>query len=228
MVHTLLIAFTYLISTIAFVLALYFWKTNSGSTIRKVMVFFLLFTGLWIGTSAAAAYRSPGQLTDFLVTLVYIFGFFGLTTLLHFQLVYPLPIFRMDTVRNILLHTSLYAPPVLFSVLLLFTKTIVKENIYGTYYDGTSELGPLFIVYNLYLLALFLTSLVVSFRRWYPKTSFHRKNVQLVFWSILIGGLPTIILNLVLPSFYNIYPDPLYGVLTNTVWMGAIIYIITI
>lgn len=215
----MLIILTYAISITELVLAGYFWKTNSGNVIRRLMVFMLFSTGLWVGTTAASVYQSPSAFADLFNKLVYVFGVFGLTTLLHFTLLWPIPkpwLIRFKV-------WIIYTPAVLFTILLLFTNLVVRAFIITPNSYGYIVAGPLLSLYNIYLLILFLAALIVSFSHYSPPPA----NTGIVWWSILIGGLPAVLLDLIGTSWLQIDSNPLIGVLANAVWVGAIVYIIT-
>lgn len=223
LIKNILLIIAYFISATELFFAAYFWKTNGGNTVRKIMAALLLATGLWVGNTAITTYRAPGPLVDFLATMVYVISTFSLTLLLHLALIWPVPMKWMSVKRV----TSLYIPPVFFGILLLLAKTVVSKNVAASNYYGHSEPGPLFIIYNLYLLALFISAAIVAYRRAYPKINRLSDYAGMFFWSVLFSGLVPATLDLVMVPLFKMDVNPLFGVIPNVVFIGTIGYIVS-
>ncbi|MFH0952365.1 MAG: histidine kinase N-terminal 7TM domain-containing protein [Patescibacteria group bacterium] len=218
---TVLIYLTYIIAIGELFLAGYFWKTNSNNPIRRTMAFLTLTTGLWVLSTALTVYQNFNQFTYFTSTILFVFGILSLTALFHFAIVYPVPIFNFNRIHKFLL----YSPAFIFSLLILFTHTVIKGSILSHDYYGSTIPGPVFPVYNCYLLLLYLLTLILLYIK-IRRNLTQRSNINIVFWSLLISGIPTVIFDLIFPSFFHLNPNPLIGVLLNFVWMGSILYIL--
>lgn len=202
-------------------LAGYFWKTNSGSAIRKVMVLLAFSTGMWVIFTGTFTYR--WILLDYFdlgISFVYFFGILFLTALLHLVILFPHKIFPFDR-----LHTVLLYIPTLILGFAAFTPAIIKENITPSSGYTTSYPGPAHWMFNSYLFlmyAMVIILLIVKIKRF---DGFSRDNAKTLLWGIILGGLPIVFLDLVLTTL-GIYPNAAVASLFTVVWLGFTTYII--
>lgn len=182
-------------------------------------------TGMWVVTSALGAYVNPSAFTSFTLSLVYVFGALLITALLHLTIVFPYPFVRFDKLHAILL----YLPAIIFSLIALVTKTIVKDYIVNPSIPGVIVSGPLHHLYNYFVLGFFLLSLMILFLRISRTDGIHRQNVKVVFWSIFLGGSLPVWVDLLIPNFFPqmyVQTNFLYGNIATVVWLGLTSYIV--
>lgn len=219
---TLLLAGTYLVGIGALILSGYFWSTNQKDEIRRVMSFLALAAGTWVISSGLTAYRAPSFLVEVNIHVVYISGVFLVTALLHLAILFPYKIFSFDRLHTLLL----YLPALLFSIIELVTKGIVQSFRVSPNDAGVVIPGSIFPLYNGYLSILFVLTLLLLVKKYNKTDGISRRLTLLVFWSILIGGLPAVLIDLVIPLFSTIYINSLVGNIFTAVWIGITAYII--
>ncbi len=219
---TLLLTLTYLVGAGELVLAWYFWKTNSGNEIRKVMAFLALVTALWVITTASITYTEPSAAAQVRSDFVYSFGILIVTALFHFALVFPWPTLRLDWLHYVLLYGS----AVIFGYINFITNDIVAQFISSATLSGKWLGGPLFPLYNSYLLLAYLAALFILFKKYKRSDGIHRINLRIVLWSVIIGGAPAVIADLVVPLLFQFAIYPLIGTLSTVFWLGGTAYIL--
>lgn len=221
---TLLLTLTYLVGAGELVLAWYFWKTNSGNEIRKVMALLAFSLGMWVITSAFVAYKPDDNLFLILTSrLIFVFGSLLLTSLFHFTLIYPYPVRIFDQYHKILL----YIPAVIFSLIAVTSNAIYQGAYASETVAGQVIPGPVYNHYNVYLLLLYVLSIVIMVRRLPTLSGDHQKITRLMITAVIIGGLPAVVIDLVMPLVVpNIVPNSLYGNLFTGVWLGATSYVV--
>lgn len=218
----LLVSITYVVGVGELALGLYFWKTNSNNEIRRVMAFLALVTGLWVIANAASAYTLENSLTVFADKATFALGAFILTALFHFALVFPYPMRRLDTLHYIFF----YLPAVAITWVMMNNNTLIAASDFSPTQQGTWTGGPLYSLYNFYLFSLFVSTFLLLLQRYKHTDGIHRRNVLLVVYSILLGGLPAVILGIFLPLLNNSGQFPLVGPVSTVIWLGFTSYII--
>lgn len=220
---TFLLSATYLVGAGELLLAVYFWITNSKNEIRRVMAFLAFVTGMWVVLSAATSYVAQTTLTTFYMKLVFVCGVLLVTALLHLILFYPVKLFRMDVIHTILL----YVPAVIFSVISLFSNAIVNGFIGSSTESGRIISGQIYSIYNLYLSFVYLACLVILLYRLKSPDGVSRTNLSIIFWSIMLGGLPAVFIDLLIPVFsIGVKPNALFANLATVIWLGATTYVV--
>lgn len=223
---TFLLTATYLVGIGELILAIFFWVTHSKNEIRKVMALLAFSTGMWVITSAIVSFADANQFVFFVLSLVYFFGVILMTALLHLALLFPYPLLRLDRLHAWLL----YVPAIIFSFIAISTKTIVADYIVNVHISGNVVSGPLHALYNFYLLLLFILSLAIFLYRIRKTDGIHKRNLSIVFWSVLIGGSIPVWLDLIIPIVsHGLYDQSNYliGNIATVIWLGATTYIIT-
>ncbi len=219
-----LLSITYLVGILELILGIFFWVTNSKNEIRKVMALLAFSTGIWVVLSGVTSYVPYSRLGHYEIAIVYIFGALLLTALLHLTLIMPYPFFRFDKLHILLL----YFPLTFLSYALLFSRTIVESFTGSPTWAGIIFGGPLFSMYNIYLFFLFVLSTGIIFYRLPKLDGVHKQNMKILVWSVILGGLPGIILLLILPTFLpELDINPLLGVIPSAIWVGGVAYIVT-
>lgn len=215
---TLLLSATYVVGVGELFLAWYFWKTNSGSEIRKVMSLFALSLGTWVTTSALTSYRNLDIVVEVFTPIAFVFGMLIVFALLHISLIFPYPITRMDRIGKLFL----YVPCLIFLVILTTTDTVVNGYVSTVNDPGRVTPGPLYILYNYIILFYYALSLVILFYRFNKSDGTHKRILKIFTYSILFGGLPAVLLDLVIPIFFpNVLPNILLANLATGVWLGV-------
>lgn len=213
---------TYLVGTGELILAWYFWKTNSGDRIRKTMVLLVMSVGLWVIFIAHVAYAPAGNVPPVTVDLTYFLGILMVTTLLLLSFLFPYPTIRLDWLH----YTLLYTPVIIFSAFLFFGDSIVSGFISSPNQQGYWTEGSMFWIYGLYLIILFIFSLINLVRKYRRSDGIHRINLRLVIWSLLLGGSPAVWLYLISPLFTGKASYPLVGTSLTVFWLGITSYIL--
>ncbi len=218
-----LLTLTYLVGTGELILALYFWINNSKNEIRKVMALLSFSTGMWVVLGAVTSYVPYSTFGYYEMTLVYIFGALLLTALLHLSLIMPYPLFLFDKLHAFLI----YFPLMFLSYALLFSRTIVQSFTGSSTWAGIVIGGPLYTMYNVYLFLLFVLAIGIITFRIQRLDGFQKQNMRIFVWSIVLGGLPAVILFLILPNFIpDLNVNGLLGVIPSAIWVGGTTYIV--
>lgn len=217
-----LVVLTYAVGIGELLLAEYFWKTNTGQTIRRVMSLLSASTALWVLTSAYVAYKPSSPFVDVMGNIVFFAGLMLLTSLVWLVLIFPYQSVRIDRLHVVLL----YVPVLLFTTILFTTKTILAGTIADANNVGTTVPGPLYWIYNSYELVLYLVCIGTLIFRSRHFSGYNKRNVLITLASLIFGGLPGVFLDLVAP-FFNLYNvNYLYGNLASVFWLGGVTYIL--
>lgn len=218
---TLLLTATYLVGIGELLLAIFFWRTHSKNEIRKVMASLTLFTGLWVLVTAFNSYSISSH-AEFIDKFTYTFGVLLVTALLDFSLVFPYPMLRIDRIHRIFM----YIPAVIFSIMIFYGGDIVSHYYSGPTLQGLWVGGRLYWLYNLYLLCLFIAASIILIRKVKKTDGIHRHNLVIVIWSILLGGAPGMIFDVVVPLLTNEARFPLVGTISSVSWLALTSYIV--
>lgn len=220
---TIIVLTTYAIGIGQLALGVFFWFTNSKNEIRRVMAVLSLSTGLWTIINTFTAYRDHGAFLVLSNQMTYIFGLLLLTAFVHLTLVFPYRFFSFDRLHVLLL----YLPAVIFSVIAVSSNTIVDSvSITGPNDPGRIVGGPLYSLYNIYLALLYLTGLIILLYRIRKMDGSHKSNAKIVFWSVALGGLLAVYLDLLAPVFGLPSINFLYGNVASIIWLGLTTYIV--
>jgi hypothetical protein len=157
------------------------------------------------------------------MTVVFISGALLITALLHLALVYPTQIKKLDALHGWLL----YAPAILFACILVVSNTIVAGFTGSAIDSGRIIPGPLYPLYNMFVFGVYLLVLIMLFLRQRTADGSHKRNLRLIFWSVIIGGIPPVIIDLLIPLVSKgVYPNANYGAISTIVWLGVTTYIV--
>lgn len=217
-----LIAINYAIGIGELVLGLFFIKTNSGNEIRKVMAFLAFITGLWVLVITFNAYNINVNSAAQLDKWTYVFGAFIVTALFNLALIFPYRLLRLDWLHYVLL----YVLPFFLSALALSSNEIIRSYSTGIGNSGTWYGGSLYWIYNLYMFVMYTGTVAIFFHRYPKMDGIHRKNLRLVIYSIVLGGIPAVLFDIVIPLFTNQGRFPLIGTTSTVVWLGVTAWII--
>lgn len=220
---TFLLIATYLVGVGELVLALYFWMTRSGNTIRKVMALLAFSTGVWVLLSVFIAYKEPSNLVLVVNQLVYVFGILLVTALVHLAILFPIPIVRFDRLHAVLL----YLPALIFSAISVSSGALVSDTVGSQIVVGYPVGGPVFPIYNAFLALLFLTGIAIMFLQMKRTDGFMRRNISFIAWSFVLGGLPAVYIDLFGTTFHLMSPNYLIGNLATIIWLGTTMYIVS-
>jgi hypothetical protein len=220
---TLLLSLTYAVGIGELILAGYFWVTNSKNEIRRVMALLAMVTGLWCIGSAFVAYATVTSSVMFFLKLVYIFGMLITTSLLHFVILFPFPLFTIDRYHKILA----YIPITVFSGIILFSNLVVSSYLSSYSIAGDTIGGPLFTLYNYLLTALFVVVVALLIYRFRSTDGSSKKNVLIILISVLLGGLPAVLNDLIFYSVdISLRINTLVVNLTTVAWLISTTYIV--
>lgn len=222
---TILLTATYLVGIGELILAVFFWATHSKSEIRKVMALLALSTGLWVITSGLTAYRSSDGFIAFTNGMVFLSGALLINLLLQLTLIFPFPIIRFDRLHRILL----YIPVLIFGLIAFFTNGLQLGSTGSARNAGQVIPGPVYWVYNVYVLLLYVTIVLLLVWRSRRLDGYHRYINNSLLLGVTIGGIPAVFVDLVVPLFFPslLEINYLYGVIFTGVWLGTTTFIIT-
>lgn len=219
----ILLVLTYLVGAGELALAIFFWVTHSKNEIRKVMALLSLSTGVWVILSGLTSYVPYSTTGYYEMAALYALGALLVTAIVHLGIVFPFPMFRFDRLHAFLI----YLPVVLISYILFFSKTIVLTFNGSATWSGSITGGPLYTLYNLYLLLAYVLALVILAYRARKLDGLHRQNLTIMFWSFVLGGLPGVISYLVIPIVTGVLGyNSLVGVIPTAIWIGGTCYIL--
>lgn len=221
-VKNILLSLTYLVGIGELILATFFWVTHSKNEIRKVMALLAFSTGMWVILSAIFAYRVTDQTSLIISQIIYVFGVLLVTSFIHLSLIYPFPLVRLDRYHGVLL----YLPALIFSVISVTSKAIIQSTTGDTNVAGDIVGGPVYPMYNAYLSIVYLLGIIFLVLQRRRMDGFHRRNLGIVIWSFILGGLPAVYLDLLTPFFHLPNPNYLVGNLASGIWLGATAYIV--
>lgn len=221
---TLLLTLTYTVGIGEFVLAVYFWVTNSKSEVRRVMALLTFSTALWVFTTGLSSYTHEGPLVTIILKFVYVFGAIMITSLVHLSIVYPLPLIRIDYLHRILL----YLPAAMLVALVLFSNLIVQGLKVNPSIPGLVLHGPAYDFYNIVLLIFFATTLFLLSRSVARSDGANKKSVLMVLLSIVVGGSIPVSLDLIIPTFFPSadVTNFLIAPIATIIWLGGTTLII--
>ena len=87
--------------------------------------------------------------------------------------------------------------------------------------------GPLYNIYNAYILTLYLAFVVVAIKKLRVLDGVLKINVAWIFWSVIIAGLPALIIDVVIPMISDsIKPNTLYSNILTIIWLGVMAKIV--
>lgn len=216
------ISLGYLVGAGEVLLAWYFWKTHSGDAIRKSMALLAFSTAGWVIATTVGMYVEAGARADFAVAATYAFGVLMVTSVVIFAFLYPLPTTRVDRWHILFL----LFPVAIFTTLLFGTHEIVGQYIVSPTFQGKWIGGPMYHLYNVYLIVLYCISIIVLSTKIRRTDGSTRHNATLVFWSLILGGLPGVVSDLFVPLFTNTAYVPALGTLSTVFWLGITSYIV--
>lgn len=220
---TILLTLTYLVGAGELILAIYFWATNSKNEIRRVMALLAFSTGMWVITSGLTSYVSENTFSVFCMRIVFVSGMLLITALLHLTLVYPTQIQRLDNFHGWLL----YLPAIIFGIISLTSNTIVTGFTGSATDTGRIIPGPLYNLYNIVIFGTYILACALLFIRRQKADGIHKKNLNLIFWSVVIGGIPAVIIDLIIPIVSRgVYPNANYGAMSTVIWLGVMTFIV--
>jgi len=185
------------------------------------MALFALSVALWVLFSAFVAYKSHSDSREVINKLIYFFGIFLVTSLLHLVCVFPYPFRILDVFHKVML----YVPAVIFSYIALTTDTIVSGFYASEAFAGLVVKGPVYNLYNSYLFLLYILSVSLLSYRIQKFDGVHLRYAKYLLSGIVVGGLPAVIIDLILPMVApRILPNYLWGNLFTSVWLGVTLY----
>lgn len=186
------------------------------------MAAFSFFVGIWVIASSINAYAQATTFANLISSVAYSAGVLLLTFLLYFSVIFPHPIIRIDK-----LHKLLIFIPALIFIFSSTTKSLEIKYFAQNNYTNEIEKGPLLIVYNNYLTLLYIISVISLYFQTKKSGTFLHSKPALVFWSVILGGLPAVIIDLIVVSYFpTININSLYAVLGTAFWLGITSYII--
>lgn len=202
-------------------LALYFWRTNSGSRIRWTVGLVALSMGMWVLLNVLTSYTERTALTDALVPILFFSVVILFLSILHLCLEFPYPMFRVDRLHILLL----YAPAAIFAHVLFFTNGIVRDYQLDPSSPGYVIPGDFYPVFA-GLIAIGLVA-SISLLIWKARRTegVFRRNVLLVLCSFLIPGLPGLYFVLTREAVGASY-NSLITPIVSGVWLGITGYIV--
>lgn len=219
---TALLLLTYSVGIGELILAIYFWATNSKNEIRRVMALISFSLGMWLFLVAIIAYNN-GNWVLYVDRIVYAIGAILLTAVFHLTVVYPYKLFSFDRLHIVLL----YIPAFLLAILSIFTPAIIKGVILGTAIDSEQDIGGVaHPLYNGILLTFFLLSIGFLFFRLSRTSVPQRNDVKLILTSLILGGAPSMYVDVVAPLFGFPVFNYLYGSVFTGLWLGVVIWIL--
>lgn len=220
---TILLILTYAVGIGELILAIYFWVTNSKSEIRRVMALLAFSTGIWVITSGLTSYVEQNSVTTAFMRIVFLSGALLITALLHLTLVYPTQMAKLDRFHGWLL----YLPAIIFGIISLTSNTIVNGFTGSATNSGRIIPGPLYNLYNIFVLGVYILSCVLLYVRKLRADGIHRKNLNLIFWAVVIGGIPAVVVDLIIPIVSKgVYHNASYGAISTVIWLGVMTYIV--
>ncbi len=222
MTKDILLTLTYLVGIGELILGVFFWVTNSKSEIRKVMSIMVISTGLWVISNALTSYTNPSIFINVAVNSIFIFAIIFVLSLIYFSFIYPYPIFRFDKIHKLLFISI----GIIYSCLAFFTKTIYSSYQITPNSPGILTPGPLFAFFQISIAFLFILAIILLIIRYNKIDGPHKQNLAILIASIVVGGVPAIILNL-WATFFAVITNPLLAVLPSGFLIGGTVLIIS-
>jgi len=215
---------TWIVGISEIIFGFYFVATNSKLEIRRVMASLCFSVGLWSVLSAFISYSEPSSINLLATKLVFVLGAMVIISLLHVILVFPYKYFAIDGVHRFLM----YVPTVIFSIIALFTSTVVAGHSVTPTSHGFVTPGELTIFFDNFLILEFVILMVILFHRHTWLDGIFRRNNHIFIVSVILGGLPGIVISLFLPSYLpHISISPLYANLSTGLWVLGCLFIIS-
>lgn len=203
-------------------LAVYFFRTHSGSRMRQFYALFVFGVALWVITNGI--WRTSPLETEFMQFVIRL-TFFASTIIassfLIFSWLFPYPIHNIPKI----LYWIALLPILLFGILFLFTNLIlsgvsVSGNVLTTNYESYYPLfGWWFIIYWTWAV---VTLTIKRLRAQEPFKSTLTIFLIGIYGSSIIG----VFTNLMLPLFWGIQDWGWLGPMASVLWLGMTSYII--
>jgi hypothetical protein len=180
------------------------------------------FVSLWIA-SRGVLYTTP-QDAIALATIVNKISFFLGTLVTSFF------VFFAITYPDKIKPTNTQSLVISFSILALLPVYFIEDLFLGKAYfiDGLQRFawgqGPFLPFYDLIFFGLWLWGLTVILTNAFKETGERRSHMFFMFYAMLVGIVPTGLVTLILPRFFNIFTYDWVSSFTLSIWTGFISY----
>lgn len=219
--------FLIIIALVELWLAIYFFRTNSGSLLRIYYAWFVLGVFVWVfsvGLWKLIHYFFPypqHTISELIDRMAFCGPVILVTALLAISILFPYPIRRI-TKKSV---ASFIAIVVIFCLLLLMSDVflIPAETRIGL---RVVEFASYYWVYASYFLLLWLASVAILVSRWLRSSGYNKWLLSRFLIGIIGSGVIGVFTNLVLPFFFD--NDGLWwaGPSASLIWLAVTTHII--
>jgi hypothetical protein len=157
--------------------------------------------------------------------LTYYLGLLISFAFFYFCYIFPIPPANARQIKIILVVLSIMLLQVFFATDLIIggTSGWLGNNIFG-FQSIDWYKGPLLNIYNIVFIGLLVAGPTFVYKRMKQTADpILKKNMQFMFWSIVAGFVPAIIVNIILPTIgnndYNVV-----GTFTPNIWVFIVGY----
>lgn len=180
-------------------------------------------TGMWVLSSTFTAYKPNEGFYEIISSFVYVFGILTVSLLVHLVAIFPYPLFKVDRLHKVLF----YIPSLIFILIALVTNGIQLSATGGDNEPGKVIPGPIYGIYNLFVTFLYLFTVGILVNRLGRLEGFQKKFLSFLLIAVIVGGLPAVIIDLILPVLNpKTEVNYLYGVLFTGFWLGTTVYLV--
>lgn len=208
-------------------LAIYFFRTNSGSLLRIYYAWFILGVFIWVFSVGLWKFVHnffpyPQYAISEIIDRTAFFGPVVLVTaLLGISILFPYPIKRI-TKRATIFFTSIV---IIFGLIIMMTDILLKpaEKTIGL---RVVEFASYYWVYASYFLLLWLASVVILVSKWLKSFGYNKWLLSRFLIGIIGSGIIGVFTNLILPFFFD--NDGLWwaGPSASLIWLAVTTHII--
>lgn len=215
------------IGTAEYLIAAYFFRTNSGDSTRKLYAVFSLGVASWVtfvGLSHIVHEVLPfpqHYLPHFLTSIAFLSPVVTFGALLLFSRRFPLLTRKLNTVD----YFFAWGPVIFFAPLLFFTNLIFSLRI-DPVYEIFADSGKLDFLYSLFVLVYWLWSVVILANKLSKTTGYQRWLLKIFLFGILLSGVVGVMTNAILPTFFGYQQLWWLGPEASVIWLGITSYVL--
>jgi hypothetical protein len=152
----------------------------------------------------------------------HVFGLFVVTSLFCFALLFPIARRAIDRLH----YLFIYSVPVVFSVIVMSSTVFLAGFSATATNSGSWYGGSLYWLYSLYLLLMYAATVIVLVSKYRAIDGTLRSNLVAVLWSVILGGFPAVVTDVLFPLFTNEGRFAIVGSLSTVAWLGMTSYIV--
>ncbi|MFA6271962.1 MAG: histidine kinase N-terminal 7TM domain-containing protein [Patescibacteria group bacterium] len=196
-------------------LSIYVLLRNSKHLINISFFFMTIGAALWISSNALDYI----YFSEFLTRITYVGAIIMVVGFYYFSWYFPYQIQLMKKTH----HVVIVVLTLILIIMSLYGGLIIKDVI-----NQHKELiyGPIFPIYNIVFLLLWIMGLIISVRKYKKSDGLHRWQLKNMIWVLFLAFIAGITTNLVLPWVFNVWNYGWVGPLFTMIFFAGATYIL--